>query len=319
MMTTTPLSNIATQDTTVSYACSLPCSPEISESLSDWLTTLPTVTSVMLLYQDDENGVEKPYQVKVFSHEPTIDVLVQQAITNEPHWAEHHILAETVSSSVAIAQEDWAESWKQFWHVEQLIPNALTICPSWETYEPIHTNEVVLNLDPGSAFGTGAHETTRLMLRGLHQEATQGLGVAGKTVLDMGCGSGILAIYAHKLGAKKTIGLDIDPVAVVVSLENAVLNQCNPETLVFSDAPLLPFPMVVADLILANILGPVIIELLPAFCQNLKPNGVLWCSGLIESSCKTVMEAMTQAGFSQLETLQENRWFAIRGVYSTVF
>lgn len=311
-MTTTP----SPQDTTISYACSLPCSPEISESLSDWLTTLPTVVSVMLLYQDDENGVEKPYQVKIFSHEPTIDQQVKQAITNEPHWAEHQILADTVSDIIAIAQEDWAESWKQFWHVEQLIPNALTICPSWETYEPISPNEVVLNLDPGSAFGTGAHETTRLMLRGLHKEATQGLGVEGKTVLDMGCGSGILAIYAHKLGAKKAIGLDIDPVAVTVSVENAGINQCNPETLVFSDAPLLPFPIIEADLILANILGPVIIELLPAFCANLKPNGVMWCSGLIESSCKTVMAAMADAGFTQLETIQENRWFAIRGVYT---
>ncbi|MCS6267468.1 MAG: 50S ribosomal protein L11 methyltransferase [Vampirovibrio sp.] len=312
-----PLTSPSPQDTTISYACSLPCSPEISESLSDWLTTLPTVVSVMLLYQDDENGVEKPYQVKVFSHEPTIDQQVKQAITNEPHWVEHQILADTVSDTIAIAQEDWAESWKQFWHVEQLIPNALTICPSWETYEPTHPDEVVLNLDPGSAFGTGAHETTRLMLRGLHQEAKQGLGVEGKTVLDMGCGSGILAIYAHKLGAKKAIGLDIDPVAVTVSVENAGLNQCNPETLVFSDAPLLPFPMVEADLILANILGPVIIELLPAFCANLKPNGVLWCSGLIDSSCKAVMAAMADAGLTQLETIQENRWFAIRGVYET--
>jgi ribosomal protein L11 methyltransferase len=154
------------------------------------------------------------------------------------------------------------------------------------------------------------------MLRGLHQEATKGFGVADKTVLDMGCGSGILAIYAHKLGATRTIGLDIDPVAVTVSLENAVLNQCNPETLCFSDAPLLPFPMIAADLILANILGPVIIELLPAFCANLKPNGVLWCSGLIDSSCKTVMVAMAEAGFTHLETIQENRWFAIRGVYT---
>jgi ribosomal protein L11 methyltransferase len=154
------------------------------------------------------------------------------------------------------------------------------------------------------------------MLRGLHQEATQGLGVEGKTVLDMGCGSGILAIYAHKLGATNVVGLDIDPVAVTVSLENAGLNQCNPETLVFSDAPLLPFPMVESDLILANILGPVIIELLPAFCANLKPNGVIWCSGLIDSSCKAVMVAMADAGFTQLETIQENRWFAIRGVYT---
>jgi ribosomal protein L11 methyltransferase len=312
-----PLTPPSPQDTTISYACSLPCSLEISESLSDWLTTLPTVVSVMLLHQDDENGVEKPYQVKVFSHEPTIDQQVKQAITNEPHWAEHQILADTVSDTIAIAQEDWAESWKQFWHVEQLIPNALTICPSWETYEPISPNEVVLNLDPGSAFGTGAHETTRLMLLGLHQEAMQGLGVEGKTVLDMGCGSGILAIYAHKLGAKKAIGLDVDPVAVTVSVENAGLNQCNPETIVFSDAPLLPFPMVEADLILANILGPVIIELLPAFCANLKPNGVLWCSGLIDCSCKAVMAAMADAGFTQLETIQENRWFAIRGVDET--
>ena len=304
-------------DTTISYACSLPCSPEISESLSDWLTTVPTVVSVMLLYQDDENGVEHPYQIKIFSHEPTIDVLIQQALHNQPHWAEHGISAETVSASIAIAEEDWAESWKQFWHVEQLIPNALTICPSWETYEPTNPNEVVLQLDPGSAFGTGAHETTRLMLKGLHQEATQGFGVAGKVVLDMGCGSGILAIYAHKLNALRTLGLDIDPVAVMVSMENAVLNQCDAQTLAFSDAPLLPFPMMRADLILANILGPVIIELLPAFCANLKPNGVLWCSGLIESSCKTVMAAMAEAGFTNLETLQENRWFAIRGVYQT--
>jgi ribosomal protein L11 methyltransferase len=271
----------------------------------------------MLLYQDDENGVEKPYQVKVFSHEPSIDVQVKQAIANESHWASHHVVAETVSTSVAIAQEDWAESWKQFWHVEQLIPNALTIRPSWETYQPSQANEVVLSLDPGSAFGTGAPETTRLMLRGLHQEATTGFGVKGKRVLDMGCGSGILAIYAHKLGAKKTIGLDIDPVAVTVSLENATLNQCNPETLHFSDAPLLPFPMLESDLILANILGPVIIDLLPAFCANLKPNGVLWCSGLIESSCNAVMAALAEAGFTQLETIQENRWFAIRGVYTT--
>jgi ribosomal protein L11 methyltransferase len=299
----------------LSYACCLPCNPAISEALSDWLTTVPTVVSVMLLYQDDEQGIEQPYQVKVFSHSPHVDVAVKTAIEADVYWSTQ-LTGVTVSETHAIAEEDWAESWKQFWHVEQLIPNALTICPSWEPYTPVSNTELVLTLDPGSAFGTGAHETTRLMLRGLHQEAVQGVGIANKTVLDVGCGSGILTVYAHRLGAAKAVGLDIDPVAVVVSRENAVLNQCDTTKITFSDAPLLPFPMLPSDIILANILAPVILELLPAFCANLKPNGVLWCSGLIASGCETVLQALASAGFTQLETLQENRWFAIRGVYT---
>jgi ribosomal protein L11 methyltransferase len=294
------------------YAYKLPCTPELSEPLSDAFSQLEGIMGVMLLYEDDALGQEQPVEIVAYASVNS-DVLGATLLETA-----RQLGVEAVTYQVTpIEEADWAESWKQFWHVDAVIEGALTICPSWEVYEPATPQEVVLHLDPGSAFGTGAHDTTRLMLQGLYAEAKEDFqGLAGKTVLDVGCGSGILAIYGAKLGARLAVGVDIDEKVIPVAHANALANHVEAQT-VFVDAPVLQgVPLVEggADLVVANILAPVIIELLPALQSQLKPKGVFWCSGLIASSYGAVVEALEQAGFEAVAVSQSNKWFALRAV-----
>lgn len=291
------------------------CPPALCAYASELLAGLPGVDSVQERYKDNEEGVEEPYEICVYSQfvetEATLLAVLQADELLLPFLGKEFSLKKTV-----IAQADWAEAWKQYWDVD-FVTERLTICPSWLTHTPNHPNEVVLNLDPGCAFGTGAHQTTRLMLKALEWEADnqEPKGFSGQRVLDVGTGSGILAFYAAKRGCKTLLGLDIDPLAVRVARENAVLNGVE-AACTFEITPLpelqaqAPF-----DLILANILGPVLLELMPAFCANLKPGGVLWCSGLIHRSAEEVAEAMAQAGFTNISRQSEAHWLALRGVY----
>jgi ribosomal protein L11 methyltransferase len=150
----------------------------------------------------------------------------------------------------------------------------------------------------------------------LHQRAS----LAGKRLMDLGCGSGILAIYGAKLGAIDVLGLDIDAQAIVVSEENARLNAVEGVTR-FETTPIQQLPITETvenryPVMLVNILGPVIIELLPSIVAHLAPQATLLCSGLIEKSCDDLEKALESYGFSGFKRHQMNQWFALEATYN---
>jgi ribosomal protein L11 methyltransferase len=208
-----------------------------------------------------------------------------------------------------VQEEDWAESWKQFFQVEH-VGRRLVIRPTWRDYTPQH-DEVVLNLDPGMAFGTGQHPTTRLCLAALEELLRPGM-----DVLDLGCGSGILSLAAAKLGARSILALDIEAVAIEATRANAALNGV--DALIRVDRGSLgarwPFALdqaALADLIVANISAGVLVELAPAIAAALRPGGVLVGSGVVAERVDEVLLAFATAGLSVEGIGGEAGWRAI--------
>ena len=208
--------------------------------------------------------------------------------------------------------EDWSESWKAYFE-PQHIGQHTVIVPTWREYSP-QPDEIVMRIDPGMAFGTGLHATTRLCLIALERQALRDM-----RVLDVGTGSGILGIAAVLQGARSVDALDIDPVAVQVAQENAALNAVTDRmhvargTLRGSDtsAEIPVQPAADYDLLLANILAEVIIDLAPALAEALKAGGVLIASGIISEKGPAVERALTEAGLLVSERLDENDWLAL--------
>ncbi|WP_237059481.1 50S ribosomal protein L11 methyltransferase [Microbulbifer sediminum] len=180
-----------------------------------------------------------------------------------------------------LEDKDWEREWMAHYHPIQCGDN-LWICPSW--CEPPAPDAVNLMLDPGLAFGTGTHPTTFLCLEWLAREP-----VAGKSVIDFGCGSGILGIAALLLGAEHALGTDIDPQALRASADNAVRNGLAPEQFpVFMPEKL---PQAPVDLVLANILAGPLVELAPKLIALTRPGGRLCLSGILASQAEQVREA----------------------------
>ena len=200
-----------------------------------------------------------------------------------------------------INEDDWAESWKQYYKPVPL--GKVTIVPAWEKYDA-KEGEVIIKMDPGMAFGTGTHETTRLVIR-----LMQDLLIEGKRVLDVGTGSGILSICASKLGAKSCNAYDIDPVAVKVARENAIADGCDNITVGVSD--LLRGVDLAGgkyDFCVANIVADIIIRMLPDVRSYVESGSPLILSGIIGERADEVREAVIKTGFTVEKEIKENDW-----------
>lgn len=214
-------------------------------------------------------------------------------------------------SLTSLKEEDWAFGWKKYYHPLN-IGKRLTVCPTWEEYTP-RAGEVVVRLDPGMAFGTGTHETTQLCIRSLERYLK-----SGDRLLDLGCGSGILAISAILLGAQSASGVDIDKNAVKVARENAVINGIPEEQLALYAGDIIgnqglkeKLGLHAYDLITANIVADVILAFQDTFAQFLKPSGILITSGIIEPRRDEVETALKKAGFTVKEVLEQGDWISI--------
>lgn len=209
--------------------------------------------------------------------------------------------------------EDWSESWKAFFP-PQHIGEHTVIVPTWQEYVP-QPHEMVIRLDPGMAFGTGLHASTRLCLVAIERLLRPGM-----KVLDVGTGSGILAISAALHGAGHVQALDIDPVAVQVARENVSLNgvssivRVERGTLGASPSPEVPQHAESGyDLLLVNILAEVIIGMASAIADALRPGGLYVGSGIISERANDVAQALTEAGLPVDERPQEEDWVALIG------
>ena len=202
-----------------------------------------------------------------------------------------------------VTEEDWSDEWKQYFHVTR-VGKHIVIKPSWEDYEP-EPEDVVLELDPGMAFGTGTHPTTVLVL-----EALEKMIRPDTTVFDVGTGSGILAMTAAKLGAKNIKAVDIDGVAVRTAKEN-IEKAGMQDRIEVRQGDLLHGTEGKADVIVANILADIIIMLLPDIPGKLKEDGLFFASGIIEDYQQDVTEAAEKAGLRVKETTRIKDWVGL--------
>lgn len=238
-------------------------------------------TDIMALYDANENT------------NAIIDMIRSSGLLPEP----------LIYKVEALEDKDWEREWMDNFHPMQF-GQRLWICPSWrDVPDPTAVNVM---LDPGLAFGTGTHPTTALCLEWLEQ-----MDLTGKTVIDFGCGSGILAIAAIKLGAKEVIGIDIDPQAILASKENARRNQVDDKLTLY-----LPHQQpenLIADVVVANILAGPLKDLSGVIKSLVKSGGALAMSGVLDVQAQSVADAY-QDCFSLDEILEKNEWCKISGV-----
>lgn len=208
-----------------------------------------------------------------------------------------------------VKDEDWESSWKKYYHTFK-VGERLIIKPSWEEYQA-QENEIVIEIDPGMAFGTGIHASTRFCLVFL-DEYLKG----GERVIDAGCGSGILSIAAAKLGASSLEAMDIDEVAVRIAKENTALNGLEGIINIRSGNIVEEMEKMRADIILANITAEVVERLIPRAAQILPAGGFLFGSGIVDSRWPGVERQLKNCGFTIDRILTDTDWMGVAAVKS---
>ena len=227
---------------------------------------------------------------------------IKAAITNLTNY--NIDIGENTVSIVEVNEEDWATAWKQYYHPVK-ISERFTIVPTWEDYTPVSSDELIIELDPGMAFGTGTHPTTVMCLQALEKVVQQ-----GDTVVDIGTGSGVLSIGAALLGAKSVHALDLDEVAVRAAKENVELNKVSNTVSVFH-GNLLDTVKEPADVVVANILAEIILSFTDDAFTIVKPGGLYVTSGIIGAKRDDVKAALEASGFVIEEVLMMEDWVAI--------
>lgn len=202
-----------------------------------------------------------------------------------------------------IEDKDWGENWKKHYKPVE-VGDRIVIKPSWEDYDNSQ-GRILIELDPGMAFGTGTHETTSLCLRGLESYLKPGF-----TVFDIGCGSGILSIAAAKLGASRVLGVDIDPLSVKTSLENIEINKVE-DCVSIREGDLLDNVEGKADLVVSNILADIIISMLDDLKGHMSKNGLFISSGIINVKEESVRKSLEEKGFEILDSIHDGEWVMI--------
>ncbi len=202
-----------------------------------------------------------------------------------------------------VADEDWSENWKKYYKPFR-VGERLVIKPTWEAYDP-KPDDVVVQLDPGMAFGTGTHETTNMCMQLLHTHLKEGM-----RVMDVGTGSGILAIAAAKLGAGEVLAIDIDPDAVKVANENVTLNETT-DTVRVVLGDLVKSEAMPCELAVANIVADAICMLCGPLVRHLEKDGLLICSGIIREREADVQQALAEAQYEVIERINMGEWVAL--------
>lgn len=226
----------------------------------------------------------------------TIEEKIEDAKKLGVNFHEYEIFSEEVN------ENDWANEWKKYYKPTK-IGERFVVKPLWEEYDA-KENEIILHMDPGMAFGTGTHETTRMCL-----EAVEDYMKKDTVVFDIGTGSGILAIGASKLGAKEVVGVDLDIVAVDSAKENVGYNDLNNVEILHGN--LMDVVEGTADIIVANIIAEIILVLIPDVKKKLHEDGVFICSGIIREKEQMVREGLHENGFAVTEVRYEGEWVCI--------
>ncbi|MCL2580686.1 MAG: 50S ribosomal protein L11 methyltransferase [Oscillospiraceae bacterium] len=252
-------------------------------------------SSVVFYLPDGEDGREKLSRLGA-----VLDRL--RGLDEGGHWGSlRYQLSE-------LEEESWQDSWKKHWKPTR-VGKRLIVCPSWEEFNPA-PGEVVISLDPGMAFGTGTHDSTRLCM-----ELAEGLITGGEQILDLGCGSGILAITSLLLGGESAIGVDIDEVAIRACGENAAVNGLADRAR-FRKGNLADGITGQYDLIFANIVADIILQLAPDIPRLLAPGGALVTSGILAERAGEIESAFAAIGLTTRIKLESGGWAALMVVES---
>ena len=281
----------------------MPCPPELEESLLWKLTDLglhrhalqhaPATPDqkTLLLWLPQQDWPEAQCQELAASLEP----LAEPFGISLPAW-----------SLEPVADEDWSLTWKQHWQPDP-VGTDLLILPAWLEPPPEHQDRLIIRMDPGSAFGTGSHPTTRLCLEALEQKPPY-----GSLVADLGCGSGVLGLAALKLGAVSVLAVDTDSLAVRATAANLKLNQLDADRLNVALGSLDILKDLLkgkrADLLLCNILAPVIEALAPGFDDLLAQDGRALLSGLLVDQAPGLHKVLTGLGWTITSESSQGRW-----------
>lgn len=206
---------------------------------------------------------------------------------------------------------DWVNNWKQYFH--QFYVDDILIIPSWEDVKPEDNDKMVIHIDPGTAFGTGMHETTQLCIRQLRKYVTEGC-----RILDVGCGSGILGMLALKFGAGYSVGTDLDPCAIDATKENMEVNGISEDQYEVMIGNIIDDKEVqdkvgyeCYDIVAANILADVLVQLTPVIVNQLKPGAIYITSGIIDDKEQTVTDAVKAAGLEVLDVTYQGEWVCV--------
>ena len=206
---------------------------------------------------------------------------------------------------------DWVNNWKQYFH--QFYIDDILVIPSWENVEAKDNDKMVIHIDPGTAFGTGMHETTQLCIRQLKKYVTE-----DTEILDVGCGSGILGMLALKFGAKHSVGTDLDPCAIDATYENMDNNGISRDQYEVMIGNIIDDKAVQDkvgyekyDIVAANILADVLVPLTPVIIHQMKKGGIYITSGIIEDKEDVVVEAVKEAGLEVLEVNHQGEWVSV--------
>ena len=206
---------------------------------------------------------------------------------------------------------DWINNWKQYFH--QFYIDDILVIPSWEDVQPEDSDKMVLHIDPGTAFGTGMHETTQLCIRQLRKYITP-----ETELLDVGTGSGILAILSLMFGARHAVGTDLDICAVSAVAENCEVNGIAPEQFEMMIGNIITDKEIqdrvgyeCYDIVVANILADVLVPLTPVIINQMKKGGIYITSGIINDKEQTVVEAVKAAGLEVLEVTYQGEWVSV--------
>ncbi|CAH0230443.1 50S ribosomal protein L11 methyltransferase [Peribacillus sp. NPDC101481] len=213
-------------------------------------------------------------------------------------------LGKNVVSISEVNEEEWATAWKKYYNPVK-ISERFTIVPTWEDYTPVSSDELIIELDPGMAFGTGTHPTTVMCIQALERTVQP-----GDLVVDVGTGSGVLSIAAALLDAKRIQSLDLDEVAVQSAIQNVEINNVQDKVSV-SQGNLLDGVNEQADIVVANILAEVIMRFTDDVAKVVKPGGHFIASGIIQTKKQDVKDAIIASGFTIEETILMEDWVAI--------
>lgn len=206
---------------------------------------------------------------------------------------------------------DWVNNWKQYFH--QFYVDDVLIIPSWEEVKPEDEDKMIIHIDPGTAFGTGMHETTQLCIRQIRKYVT-----SDTTILDVGCGSGILGMLALKFGAKYSVGTDLDPCAIDATHENMEVNGLTKDQYEVMIGNIIDDKEIQDkvgyekyDIVAANILADVLVPLTPVIVNQMKKGGIYITSGIIDDKEETVVNAVKAAGLEVLEVTYQGEWVSV--------
>ena len=281
----------------------MPCPPDLEESLVWKLTDLGLHRHAV------QHAPETPDQKTLLLWLPQPEwpeEQRQQLLASLAPLAEPFGLSLPTGRWDEVADEDWSLSWKQHWQPDP-VGTGLLILPAWLKVPPEHAQRLVIRMDPGSAFGTGSHPTTRLCLEALEQQPP-----AGALVADLGCGSGVLGLAALGLGAKAVVAADTDSLAVRATVHNRGLNQRSEAQLGVAQGSVEALQQLLsgkrAHLLLCNILAPVIEALAPAFEDLVTPDGRALLSGLLVDQAPRLKEVLAALGWTVTAEDSQGRW-----------